>query len=87
MKFHGNNVISTSVNVWRAIRESNKKDLLVFSSYTTETRAETCYGLTGADYPIMCAVSSWRLDENIVYRRINEEHKYYLVVAEKDKDE
>lgn len=79
MMFHGNKVVLTKYDVWSAIKNANKNDLVVFSSFTEETHAETCYGFQDADYPLMCANSRWDIGEN--YKRINEEHEYFLVVA------
>jgi hypothetical protein len=85
MIFHDNNVIETTVEVWRAIREAHQKhNMVVFSSYSSLERMETCWGFKGADNPTICAKTDNEIDEND--KIISSKHFYMLVIPKKEDD-
>lgn len=86
MRFHDFKVIKTDYAVWRIIKEYNIIDLVVFTSYSSEFCMETCYGIKGADYPLMCAKSEWDHDLTDIRDRTYESgnHAYWLCVPEKE---
>lgn len=90
--FHGYQCLTTSPEVWAVIHARHKDDLKVFSSFSdpqgtqfggggTLGRMETCYGIDGADYPLIGARTSWDIGDNNERKNIRTEH--YLFAIEK----
>lgn len=89
--------ISTSAEVAAVIRARHGKELVVFSSFSDPDgtfnggagergRMETAWGFKGADAPILEARTTWDIDPEHDYRRINEQHEYWLCAATQPKD-
>ena len=82
--------IETSAEVWAVIMARHRDDLKVFSSYSNpDGRCElgsgkpemmTEYGLSGADFPIMRAETTWEKHPEKDYERVNEKHRYWLII-------
>lgn len=87
--------ISTSAEVWAVIHARHRNDLGVYSSYSdpdgeqsggTTGRMDTAYALSGADYPLMEARTTWRIDPHAPHKRLDEVHEYWLCIPLKDTD-
>lgn len=96
MMFHGYQCLSTTPEVWAVIYARHKDDLKVFSSFSdphgtqfggggTQGRMETCYGIDGADYPLIGARTTWDIGEE--GRRINSRTEHFLFAIEKVQDD
>lgn len=83
--------IKTTPEVWAVIRASHP-NMQVFSSYSDpDGRAfggpgekgcmETAYGFDGQDFPTLAARTTWDIDPEQHYKRINEAHEYWLCVG------
>ena len=94
---HDRPAVSTSAEVWAVIRARHFPQLKVFSSFSDpdgtfqggpgdKGRMETTYGLEGADYPLIGARTTWTIDREKPYRRMNEQHEYFLFIAMKDRE-
>lgn len=85
--------IATSAEVWAVLKARHHKDLGVYASYSdpdgtasdfTTGRMETSYALKGADYPLMEARTTWRIDPQLPHARLDEIHEYWLCIPLKD---
>jgi len=90
------NSIPTSPEVWAVIKARHGPNLKVYASFSdpegtfmgrdgTEGRMETSYALPGADFPLMEARTTWRIDPDS-RKRHDEKHEYWLCVPTKDAD-
>jgi len=87
--------VETSAEVW-AVIHARHPDLKVFSSYSAPDGdqfgnhdiavMQTSYGFETADYPIMEAKTTWRVNREKPHERINEKHEYWLYIIEKEDD-
>lgn len=87
--------VTTAAEVWKAIRSSHP-ELQVFGSYSapdgdfysdpSKGKMFTSYGFEQGDYPVMEAETTWDIDREQPYKRINEEHKYWLCLPIKCDD-
>lgn len=88
--------IPTTPEVWAVIRASHPK-MQVFSSYSDpdgrafggpgeKGRMETAYGFAGQDFPTLAARTTWEIDPEQPYKRINETHEYWLCVGKKEEE-
>ena len=86
--------IITSAEVF-AVIHARHKDLKVFSSYsapdgdylrgnTTGGVMFTSYGFDNADFPIMEAETKWDIERETPFKRVNEQHTYWLCVPVKE---
>lgn len=83
--------IPTSAEVWAVIHAKHGKELKVFSTYSapggdqfgdpTVGRMETSYGFDGCDTPIIKAKTTWDIDSEKPYERLNVKNEYWLCVA------
>ncbi len=96
--FHSERAFVTSAEVWAVIRARHGKQLKVFSSFSDPSgergagpsgqgRMETTYGLPGAGYPLIGARTTWDIDPEGKYERLNEEHTYFLFAPAKESDD
>ena len=85
--------IPTSAEVWAVIKERHHADLKVYATFSDpdgeysgwqQGRMETVYSLTGADYPLMEARTTWDIDQEAKHKRLNEQHEYWLCVPIKE---
>lgn len=94
--FHSYPCIETSAEVWAVIHARHKDQLKVFSSFSDpggtqfggpgiEGRMETCYGIDGADYPLIGARTTWEIGDG--GQRRNERSVYYLFAIEKGEND
>lgn len=81
--------IPTSAEVAAVIRARHGKELIVFSSFSDpdgrlngnpgeQGRMDTMWGFSGADAPILEARTTWDIDPEQEYKRVNEKHDYFL---------
>lgn len=87
--------VSTIYEVWKAIKLAHD-DLTVFGSYSapdgdyygdpSRGKMFTSYGFRQGDYPIMEAETTWDISCEEPYKRVNEEHKYWLCLPMKEED-
>lgn len=84
--------ITTSAEVWAVTHARHREDLGVYSSYSAPEgtasgfemgRMETAYALKGADYPLIEARTTWRIEPGS-YKRHDEQHEYWLCIPLKD---
>lgn len=82
------NTIATSLEVWAVIKARHHDELVVFGSYSSPGtgRMETSYGFKGADYPVMEARTTWTVNPEKEYERIDEIHEYWLCLPIEDED-
>lgn len=80
--------VSTSAEVWAVIR-ARHPDLCVFESFSDPNgafnggsgltgRMETALGFRGEDYPLIAAKTTWGINPDEPYKRMNERHEYWL---------
>jgi len=87
-------VISTSAEVWSAIKARHHSELVVFGSYSApdgdpygrddQGRMMTEYGFKDADYPLMRAETTWNINREDPAKRENEKHQYWLFMLLND---
>lgn len=88
--------ISTSAEVYAVIKVRHT-ELKVFSSFSDpegtafggcgmQGRMETSYGFEGSDYPILDAKTTWDIDRDQPYKRVNEKHEFWLCLPIKEQD-
>lgn len=78
--------VTTTVEVWRAVRAAHGQQLVPFSTYSAPCGDElgdpsravmvTVYGLVGADHPLIGASTTW--DAASGPARANERTEYWL---------
>ncbi len=83
----------TSAEVWAVIR-ARHKDLVVFGSYSapdgdqhgdpSQGRMDTSYGFYGSDYPIIEASTTWTINRDKSYERLDETTLYWLCLPIED---
>lgn len=87
--------ITTSAEVWAVIKARHGNELSVFESFSDSTgtfnggpgeigRMMTAYGFKGAKEPIIKAETTWRINPEKSYERIDETHQYWLCVGNGD---
>lgn len=89
--------IATTVEVWRAIKAKHNDDLVVFACYShpdgdpygdpDEGEMYTVYGFEGADYPLMGAITTWRIDREKPCERNDVVEKFWLYITRKEEEE
>lgn len=84
--------VPTSLDVYRAIYEQHKADLVPWSSFSDPDgqyfgpRMDTVWALRGADAPLIGIVTTWeRYDEQS--NRVGEQHAACLYRVTKDEDQ
>lgn len=96
--FHGHRAFTTSAEVWAVIQARHGKLLRVYSSFSDPTgtrdmgsgeegRMDTTYGLPSADYPLIGARTTWKIDPEKPHERIDQRHEYFLFVAIKEDEQ
>lgn len=85
--------ISTSAEVWQAIRKQHP-EMVVFGSFSApegnpygnpeESVMQTSYGFKHCDYPVIMARTTWRFDPSIPNDRKDEKHEFWLCCANKE---
>lgn len=86
--------IKTTPEVWAVIRASHP-ELKVFYSFSDPDgrafggpgefgRMETELGFIDQDFPVLAARTTWEIDPEQPYKRINEQHEYWLCVGVED---
>jgi hypothetical protein len=94
-RFHGHLAFITSAEVWAVLRARHAQAMTVTSSFSDPTGTfnggpgehgvmETTYGLDGADYPLIGARTTWRVNPEKPSERIDERHAYFLFVTMKE---
>jgi len=89
--------VATTPEVWAVVHASHHNELVPFSSFSNPDgtfnggcgqRGEmfTAYGFKGADYPLMEAKTTWEIDRETPYKRINEQHRYWLCLPTREDD-
>lgn len=89
--------IPTSAEVWAVIQARHGRELHVFSSFTDPSgtfnggpgkqgKVFTSYGFKDGDFPIMEAETTWEIDCEKPYERVNEQHKYWLCLPVRQED-
>lgn len=87
--------IATSAEVWAVIKARHHNDLGVYASYSdpdgeqsggTTGRMETSYALKGADYPLMEARTTWRIDPKMPHARPDLLNEYWLCIPLKESE-
>jgi hypothetical protein len=84
--------IPTSPEVAAVIRARHGKDLVVFASFSDPNgtfndgpgehgRMETAWGFKDSVVPILEARTTWDIDPENEYKRLNEQHEYWLCTA------
>lgn len=87
--------VITSPEVWAVIKARHHADLQVFSTFSDPNgeyggpehcQMRTEYGLPGADFPLMGALTMWGLEQmdDGSTKRVNEHTHYWLCVNTKD---
>ena len=87
----------TSAEVWAVIHARHRHELKVLASFSNpDGRAfggngergemETTYGFSGCDYPFMEVRTTWDIDPEQPYKRVNEKHVYWLLLPIEDKE-
>lgn len=90
--FHSERAFVTSAEVWAVIHARHGGILRVYSSFSDPTgtfnngpgevgRMETTYALPSADYPLIGARTTWRINPEKESERIDEKHEYFLFCA------
>ena len=87
--------VQTTPEVWRAIREAHP-EMVVYSSFSApdgdyfgnhrEGRMFTSYGFKSGDFPVIEAETTWDIDRENRCNRVDERHKYWLCLPEKEAD-
>jgi hypothetical protein len=85
----------TTYEVWSAIRKAHP-DMVVYGSYSapmgdyygdpSKGRMFTSYGFKQGNYPIIEAETTWKINHDKPEERINEVHKYWLCLPNKNDD-
>ena len=75
--------VETSREVWAVIR-ARHPELVPHGTASFEGKMFTSYGFPGADFPFMEARTTWELDGQFPYKRINEQDRYWLCVPIKE---
>jgi hypothetical protein len=85
--------VPTSYEVWKAIRYAHP-DMKVFGSFSApdgdyfgnpnKGRMLTSYGFANGDHPVIEAETTWDIDREKPWNRINEQHKYWLCIPKKE---
>lgn len=80
--------VKTSAEVWAVLRARHSDDMELFSSFSDPTgsmfgrsnvgRMETEWAMRGAGGPMLAALTTWDIDPEQAYKRINEKHEYWL---------
>lgn len=88
--------ITTTKEVWQAIRHAHGGEMGVFSSFSNPDgefmgfsgRGEmmTEWAINGADFPIIGAQTTWDIDELDRSVKSNEQTRYWLCVAVTEPD-
>jgi hypothetical protein len=84
--------VATSAEVWAVIEARHGNEMTVFESFSdpdgtfnggdgTRGRMETAWGFKGAQVPTLYAKTTWEIDPEATYKRINEQYEYWLCVA------
>lgn len=95
VRFHDMPAFVTSAEVWAVLKARHGDVLKCFSSFSDPTgtfnggpglegRMETTYCLPGADYPLIGARTTWKINPEKEYERVDTQHTYYLFVAIKE---
>lgn len=88
--------VPTSPEVWRSIKASHGAKLKVFGSYSNPSGNDgisstptmfTSYGFGGAAFPIMEAETTWEIDPERPFDRVNEQHSYWLIYVTQEQAE
>jgi|SRR3569832_230369 len=93
--FHSHRAFTTSAEVWAVIHARHRGILKVHSSFSDPSgtfnggpgetgKMETTYGLPSADYPLIGARTTWRIDPEKPHERMDEQHEYFLICAMKE---
>jgi hypothetical protein len=89
--------VPTSAEVWAVIR-ARHRELRVFSSYSNPDgrafggdghRGEmwTQYGFHDCEWPLLEAHTTWDINPESPHERINEEHKFWLLIPIADDEQ
>lgn len=84
--------IPTSAEVCAVLRARHGAEMGVFSSFSDPDgrfnggsgefgRMETAYAIKGCHVPLIEYRTTWEIDPEATYKRINEKHEYWLCVA------
>jgi hypothetical protein len=49
-------------------------------------RMDTSYGFKGCDWPLIEYRTTWEIDHETPYKRINEQHEYWLCIPIGDEE-
>ena len=79
--------VSTSAEVFAVLR-ARHPELVVFGSYSapdggqfgdpSKGKMVTSYGFEHGDFPILEAQTTWDINPEVRYKRVNEQHEYWL---------
>lgn len=83
----------TSAEVYAVIFARHREQMKAFATFSDPTgtfngnsgergRMDTVWGIEGCDYPILEIRTSWDIDPEKSYVRLNEVHEYFLCMAE-----
>lgn len=85
--------VSTSAEVWAVIR-ARHPEMRVFGSYSapdgdyfgdpSKGKMFTSYGFEHGDFPVIEAQTTWDIDREFSYKRLNEKHEYWLCLPIKE---
>lgn len=79
--------IPTSAEVYAVLRARHGKEMGVYSSFSDPDGSfnggsvgcmETEWAIKGSDTPILSARTTWEIDPEATYKRINEQNEYWL---------
>lgn len=84
----------TSAEVYAVIMAKHREQMSCFASFSdpdgtfnggpgVEGRMETVWGIAGTDYPLLEIRTSWKINPNATYARLEEKHSYFLLCAQR----
>ncbi len=85
----------TSAEVYAVIMAKHRDQMACFESFSDPDgtfnggpgirgRMDTVWGIAGCDYPILEIQTRWDIDPTQPHKRIDEDHSYFLLMAEKE---
>lgn len=85
----------TSAEVYAVIMAKHRDQMAAFETFSDPEgtfnggpgevgRMDTVWGIDGCDYPILEIQTRWDIDPEQPYKRINQTHSYFLLMAERE---